>query len=45
MTKISPSTSLNDKLQIFVGTLNLKINDNFSLKYNSLIDNNYEDLN
>ena len=43
--KISPSTSLNDKLSDLVGTSNLKINDNFSLKYNFSLDNNYEDLN
>ena len=43
--KISPSTSLNDKLSDLVGTSSLKINDNLSLKYNFSLDNNYEDLN
>jgi LPS-assembly protein len=43
--KISPSTSLNDKISDLVGTSNLKINDSLSLKYNFSLDNNYEDLN
>ena len=43
--KISPNTSLNDKVSDLVGTSNLRINNNLSLKYNFSLDNNYEDLN
>ncbi len=38
-------TSLQDKLSDLVGSTSFKINDNFNLKYNFSLDQNYNDLN
>ena len=38
-------TSLDEKTSDFVGSTNLKINDNFKFKYNFALDENYNDLN
>ena len=42
---MAASTSLQKKLSDLVGSSNLKINDNLSIKYNFSLDNNYNDLN
>ena len=38
-------TSLDEKTSDFVGSTNLKINDNLKFKYNFALDENYNDLN
>ena len=43
--KMLDKSSLNEKLSDIVGTSNYKINDNFKLKYNFSIDQNYKDIN
>ena len=42
---MSSVSSLNDKLSDLVGSSNLQLNENLSLKYNFSLDQNYNDLN
>ena len=43
--KMSDKSSLNEKLSDLVGTSKIKINQNFDLKYDFSIDQNYKDIN
>ncbi len=43
--KMASVTSLDEKLSDLVGSSNLKLNENFNLKYNFLLDQNFSDLN
>ena len=42
---MSDKSSLNEKLSDLVGTSKIKINQNFDLKYDFSIDQNYKDIN
>ena len=43
--KMSDTSSLNEKLSDIVSSSNLKLNDNFEVKYNFSLDQNYNDFN